>query len=173
MNAVRAAMLLLVLLTSACGPRGQRAVESEEPAKAVVPSPDALPMPALTGSGTITLADFRGKVTLVFFFAAGLDGATDSIGKLNALQAALAAKPFTVVGVAMDLKPPVYVASELRSGMPVFPCAVAGRDARQVFATVKALPTCWLLDREGRTVRVYEGTTDVEVMRKDLEGLLP
>lgn len=130
-------------------------------------------MPPLTGSATLGISDFRGKVVLVNFFVSGSESCRDEMLELNALQATYAARGFSVFGVAMDLKPPVYVASDLRSAMPTFPCAVGGREARQVFGSVKALPTRWLLDPEGRTVKVFEGAAPLEGVRKELDRLLP
>lgn len=171
-HAILAATVLALL--SACAPDSDRnAAIPAPPTTPTAATPMSLRMPALTGNATIGLADFRGKVVLVTFLVSAAETCREDITELNAIQSALTAKGFSVVGIAMDLKPPVYVASDLRSCMPAFPCAVGGRDARQTFTTVKALPTWWILDREGRTVKTFEGAVALDTIRKELGGLLP
>ena len=162
----------MILLLAACD--SKPSTTSTEPVvrEHVAPSPGQYRMQLLTGSGQLALDDFRGKIVLVEFFAAGSEEGRCSVAALNNLQALWRGRPFTAVGIAMDLKPQIYIASDLRSGMPTYPCAIGGKPARQVFPEVRALPTRWILDREGRVVRRYESAIALETVVTDLEDLL-
>lgn len=166
------AVSLCALAVAGCRERAQEstAIPVEEPP---VVAPELLRMPAVAGEGQFAMADFRGKVLLVSFFASGMDECRAEIVPLNTMVAELGSRPFALLGIAMDLKKPqIYVASDLRSSPPHFPYVLGGRAARQAFPEVKALPTKWLLDRDGKVVKRYEGGTPLAEIRADIEGLL-
>ena len=142
-------------------------------AERATPTPGHYRMQALAADAPeLSLDQFRGKLVLVNFFAASVEECRSDLVALNALQSRLQGRPFTVVGIAMDLKPQIYIASDLRYTMPVFPCAIGGKPARQVFPEIRALPTKWLLDRDGRVLRRYEAAAGLDQISADIEELL-
>lgn len=168
---VGAVALLSFCALTACESRTVPPAQSAAMERAT-PPPSQYRMQLLAGAGELALDDFRGKVLLVNFFAAASDECRAEIPELNALHERMQAASFSVVGVAMDLKPQIYVASELRGVLPVFPCAIGGKPARQVFPEIRALPTKWLVDRTGKVVHRYEAAVPLAQVQADLEGLL-
>lgn len=142
------------------------------PAEPLKVAPEQLRMSLVAGEGQAAISDYRGKFLLVNFFGASSPECRAEIAELNALASDLHAKPFALLGIAMDFKPQIYVAGELRESPPAFPYVLGGRAARQAFPTVRALPTKWLLDRDGKVVKRYEGETPMALIRADIDELL-
>lgn len=133
---------------------------------------EQLRMPLVKGEGQAAIADYRDKVLLVNFFAAGMEECRQEIADLNKLVADMQGRPFAVLGIAMDLKPPIYVADGMRYTAPAFPYVLGGKPGRQSFPSVRALPTKWLYDRNGNVARRYEGAASITQIRADIDELL-
>lgn len=165
-------ILAAVLLAVSCRERDAGRV----PPPVLVPpptvQPELLKMKLLDGEGVVSLSDFRGKIVLVNFFGAAKDECRAEIGELNTLANDLRDRPFQLIGITFDLKPQIYVKEDLRSSMPTFPCALGEKPARQAFPSVRVLPTKWLLDREGKIVKRYEGAASFTQIRADISELL-
>lgn len=167
-----AALAMLSLLAASCRQR-----EEPEPAFTTAAAPprviaEQLRMPLVAGEGQAALEDFRGKVLLVDFFGGSMEECRAEIPPLNALLAEMNGKPFALLGIAMDLKPQIYVADDMRDAQPAFPYVLGGKPARQAFPSVHVLPTKWLLDRSGNIVKRYEGATPLTQIRADMDELL-
>jgi thiol-disulfide isomerase/thioredoxin len=168
-------LLLCVLggvLLCSCGPREQQypppTATQSEPLK--VP-PDQLRFPMVSGEGQASISDFRGKVLLVNFFGGSSEECRAEIEPLNALLSELSGKPVAFLGIALDLKPQIYVKEDLRPTPPAFPCVLGNKLARQAFPSVRAVPTKWLLDRDGKIVKKYEGAPAMLQIRADIDEL--
>ncbi|MEW5771572.1 MAG: TlpA disulfide reductase family protein [Pseudomonadota bacterium] len=99
------------------------------PAKPAAP----LALPALAG-GSVDLAQLRGKVVLVNFWAAWCPPCLKEMPSMNRLAQRLAGRPFVILGVN------------------------AGDDAEAVRAFLKKAPVDFpiLLDEEGRTLKSWQ-----------------
>ena len=156
-----------------CGGHSPETGTSDQPpAAAPKPAPEVLRMQLVSDDKTVALSDFRGKVLLVDFFASASDSCRAEIAPLNALYAELSVRPFAMLGITLDLKPQVYVESDLHFSQPDFPCALGGRNARDAFPGAQALPTKWLLDRNGVVVKRYNGPVPIADIRTDIEKCL-
>lgn len=154
----------------------QRETPPPTPSSAAATAPrvaaEQLRMPLVKGEGQAAIADYRDKVLLVNFFAAGMEECRHEIADLNKLVTDMQGRPFAVLGIAMDLKPPIYVADEMRYTAPAFPYVLGGKPGRQSFPSVRALPTKWLYDRNGNVARRYEGAASITQIRADIDELL-
>jgi thiol-disulfide isomerase/thioredoxin len=107
----------------------------------------------------VSLADFRGRVVMLDFFATWCRPCKEAIPKLNALQRAYGKDGLSVVGYAVDkggkaiVKPWV-----VRNGME-FPVVMGDMDTAKAWG-VKVLPTTLVIDPQGRVVERFEGVTD-------------
>ena len=125
----------------------------------------ALTMRTLDGR-TISTADWRGKVTLVNFWATWCGPCRMEIPDLIALQKKYD-KYLQIVGISQDEAPPDVVqrfAAELRMNYPI---VMSTPELEAAFPGINALPTSYLIDRNGRIVQKHVGALTAE--RTELE----
>ena len=110
---------------------------------------------------TITMADLRGKVVLVKFWA------TDCVTCMQQMPATVAdyrhyePKGYVTMAVAMSYDKPGYVENYAQTRNLPFPVALdsQGKLAR-AFGDVRLTPTAFLIDRQGHIVKRYLGEYD-------------
>jgi thiol-disulfide isomerase/thioredoxin len=137
----------------------------------------ALPPLTLAGlsdpSQSISLAQLRGRVVYVDFWASWCVPCRISMPALDALYAKHRARGFTVVGVNQDVS--VADAERFLKKVPVtFPLARGGDEAAAKAFDVKAMPSGYLVDRKGVVRRVHRGFTAQTgaELESELEALL-
>lgn len=134
----------------------------------------ALALPAV-GPQRAAAANLSGRVVLVNFFATWCFPCIAELPTLEALQRDYGPQGFQVVGVGMDLEGarvllPFAEHYELR-----YPVLVADErilSGQSVFGTIVALPTSFILDREGRVVAAWQGLAGHEDVAKAIEKTL-
>ena len=122
---------------------------------------------------SIALAQLRGKVVYVDFWASWCVPCRISMPALDALYAKNRARGFTVVGVNQDVS--VADAERFLKKVPVsFPLARGGDEAAAKAFDVKAMPSGYLVDRKGVVRRVHRGFTaeTAAELEKELDALL-
>ena len=112
-----------------------------------------VPLHFVTADGkAVDLADFRGKVVLVIFFAAW---SPPSIAALQNVQKSVAALPpgrMQVLGVSLDDKPEALAAT-IKQYAVTWPVGYDGKGWESPLARslgINSLPTLWLFDPKGR-----------------------
>jgi thiol-disulfide isomerase/thioredoxin len=127
----------------------------------------SLDLPALQG-GQWSLAQQRGNVVLVNFWATWCPPCRMETPGLVSISNRYAGKGLTVVGVAMDDDPlrvvPPFVS---RYGIP-YPILLPGGSS----SSIDSLPTSLLIDRNGRVARTYSGAVDEQTLAHDIDQLL-
>ena len=133
--------------------------------------PPVFPRPApafvieMLEGGDRSLADFRGKIVLVDFWATWCKPCLEIMPRLQKLHSAYAERGFEVLGVSIDeddnrIKKIGTMAEKLAIAYPIFV------DAKQTPAwhqfKVKAIPAMFLLDRGGQVVAQWTGKIDYE-----------
>jgi len=129
----------------------------------------------------VTLADYKGKVVLVNFWATWCDPCRVEIPWLIEMQDKYGAKGFTVLGIAMDEegKPVVapFVGKErydvngqkLSMNYPI----VIGSDAvAEKFGGLLGYPTSILISKDGKQIKRVTGVINEEEISKLIEGAL-
>ena len=138
------------------------------------PAPD-LRLTARDGR-PFALADLKGKVVLVDFWASWCGPCRKSFPALDSLAAEGQARGLEVVGISLDETPEAV--TRFLAETPVrFTIALdPSGGAAQAFQ-VEAMPTSFLLDRDGRVVARFEGGSHLEEERAAalalLEGVAP
>jgi peroxiredoxin len=112
-----------------------------------------VPLHFVTADGkAVDLADFRGKVVLVIFFAAW---SPPSITALQTVQKSVAALPpgrMQVLGVSLDDKPEALAAT-IKQNAVTWPVGYDGKGWEGALVRslgINSLPTLWLFDAKGR-----------------------
>ena len=131
------------------------------------------PLDAFTFAGGI-LPDTAGKVTLVDFWASWCAPCKASFPTYAQLHADYQSRGFVVVAVSVDENPAAYEAF-IRQQKPPF-VTVRDQDHRLVGRVdVPAMPTCFLLGRDGRVRFVHQGfhgANTVQDIRREIDMLL-
>jgi peroxiredoxin len=132
---------------------------------------------ALPGVGPQRAAatNLSGRVVLVNFFATWCFPCVAELPTLEALQRDYGPQGLQVVGVGMDLEGAQVLAPfadhyELR-----YPVLVADErilSGQSHFGTIVALPTSFILDRQGRVVAAWQGLAGHEDVAKAIEKAL-
>ena len=126
----------------------------------------------LDGSKTTT-ADFKGKVTLVNFWATTCVTCVKEMPQIIATWHKYQGQGFDTMAVAMEYDPPAWVLNFAQSRQMPFKVALdnTGEIARQ-WGDVKLTPTTYLVDRQGQIVKRYVGEPDFAALHALIEKLL-
>jgi len=120
-------------------------------------------LPDLAGD-TVTLARFRGKVTLVNFWASWCDPCREEFPHMAELYRDFDRKDFEIAGVSDDVDKGQMLAF-VRRYRPPFPILVGGGRMKEVYH-YRGLPYSVLLDRRGRLIERIFGFGGAEEFRK-------
>lgn len=135
------------------------------------PAPPAT-FTTLTGE-KIRLADQRGKVVLVNFWATSCSICAHEMPALVQAYNGYRDKGFVVVAVAMPYDPPNYVLSYAQDRKLPFPVALDTMgEAMNAFGEVRGTPTSFLIGKDGMIVEKRTGELDFSrlnaYLRKEL-----
>ncbi len=120
-----------------------------------VPAPD-FSLPRLEGDREISLAELRGQVVLVNFWATWCKPCEDEIPAMGRLYAALDGEPFEMLAISVDEESEPVLAFRDRLGIP-FPVLLdPGQDVSRLYQTT-GFPETILVDPQGRVVERYVG----------------
>lgn len=160
-----------LLLLSACG--------KKPPAGETVPVPPVgnFAMQNLVSEfpGEIRTAKYADQVQLVVFFRSDDPACRGSIADWNALQKEFADRGFTLVGAVADDRKPDVIGAEVVALDPAWPVGLAAAPVVEAFggpAAIRAIPTFFLLDRDGQVARSYAGFVPLATLRADIGHLL-
>lgn len=129
----------------------------------------------------VTLADYKGKVVLVNFWATWCDPCRVEIPWLIEMQNKYGAKGFTVLGIAMDEdgKPVVapFVAKERYDvngqKLPMnYPIVIGDEKVADKFGGLLGYPTSILISKDGKQLQRTTGILNYEETTKQIEGAL-
>ncbi len=126
----------------------------------------------LDGSKSTT-ADFKGKVTLVNFWATSCVPCIKEMPQIIATYEKYRPRGYETVAVAMSYDPPSYVVNYAETRKLPFKIAIdnTGQVAKD-WGDVQLTPTTFLLNRRGEIVKRYVGEPDFEALHLLIEKLL-
>jgi thiol-disulfide isomerase/thioredoxin len=131
----------------------------------------SLSLPALEG-GAVRFAELRGKVVLVDFWATWCPPCRAMIPSLNRLQAKYRDQGLVIVGVSVDEGGANDVLA-FREWQPLdYTVALGDGQAVSAFGGIDALPTSFLLDRDGKIRAKHVGYTSEEQLEAEIARLL-
>ena len=126
----------------------------------------------LDGSRSTT-ADFKGKVTLVNFWATSCVTCVAEMPRIIATYDKYRQRGYETLAVAMSYDPPSYVVNFAETRKLPFKVAIdnTGRIAKE-WGDVQLTPTTFLLNRRGEIVKRYVGEPDFSALHLLIEQLL-
>ena len=146
---------------------------------------DIKPAPSVTfknlDGADVTLAQYKGTVVLVNFWATWCDPCYVEIPWLIEMQQKYAAKGFTILGVSMDEEGKTAVVPFLAKErfnvngqkLPMnYPIVIGSDDVADKFGGLLGYPTSFLISKDGKIVKKVQGLVSYEELTKAIEAQL-
>lgn len=120
----------------------------------------------------VTLSQLRGKVVLVNFWATWCGPCEQEIPWFGEFQKTYADQGFTVIGASTDFLGWQLVRPFMEKRRMGYPVVIAGPEIAKSFHHVEALPTTFLIDREGRIAAEHIGVVSKGTYQAEILDLL-
>ena len=117
---------------------------------------------------SLKLSDFRGRITLVNFWATWCAPCRVEMPALVALRDAYHGRGFEVVGVAMDDDDRAKVAAFVHDMHVGYPIVLKDASVGKAYGGVRYLPQSFLLDRDGKVLAHIVGTRDKDAFEAEI-----
>ena len=156
--------LLLVFAAAACLP----AVAAEEKS---LPAAPAWQLLDLDGK-TIKDADFKGKIVVLNFWATWCVPCREEIPSLIALHQQYGDDGVIIVGASVDRGGVDLVKRFVERFKINYPIVIADEKMMRDFGNVEAVPTTFLIDRNGRVAGKHVGFAEKETLEREIKSLL-
>ncbi len=127
------------------------------------------------GSGaTVTFDQFRGKATLINFWATWCGPCKKELPDLVALSNELAPKNAKILGVSVDRAPGVtdLVRSFTSEHGITYPVLIANDDMEDAFGNPRLIPTSYLIDSSGNIAQTIVGLHTKDFYQQAITSLL-
>jgi cytochrome c biogenesis protein CcmG/thiol:disulfide interchange protein DsbE len=134
------------------------------------PAPE-LELPRLSGGGTVSLADYRGKVVVLNFWASWCEPCREESPLLERWHRRMRGRDATVLGVdALDVTDDALAFID-DYGLTYPMLRDGGGETREAFG-IAGFPETFVIDRQGRIAAVQRGPVDARFMREHVGPLL-
>ncbi len=165
------AAALLSLLLAACASSSEQTTRATvKPVESRQTAPD-FALKDVNGA-TVRLSDYRGKVVLLNFWATWCPPCKFEIPWFIEFEQANKDRGFAVIGISMDEEGAAVVKPFLAK-MNVNYRTLLGNDIiTQLYGGVDALPTSFLIDREGKVASMHQGLISKSTYQNEIQELL-
>jgi len=151
-------VLFLCLLAASCAPAKKKAPDFN--------LPDMNDKP-------VRLSDYQGKVVILDFWATWCGPCRRGIPDFNVLYSDYRGKGLEILGLAMDEdgKAGVLKGMQEHAITITYPILIATEEVEKSYGGIEAIPTTFILDKEGNIVARYVGLQDKATFVKHLGQL--
>jgi thiol-disulfide isomerase/thioredoxin len=119
-----------------------------------------------------TLADYKGKVVIVDFWATWCGPCKASIPHLIELQETYKEQGLEVVGISLDTTGPKAVGAFAAGQKINYTVLMGNDDVAAAYGGIKGIPVAFVLTQDGKVFRRYVGYRDKKVYDSDVRALL-
>ena len=120
---------------------------------------------------TAALAQYRGQVVVLDFWATWCHGCKQEIPWFVAFHQKYASQGLTVIGVSLDEDGWKVVKPFIETAKVPYRI-VLGNDATARLYGIRSMPDTFLIDRQGRLAATYNGMVDRDNIEKNIQDLL-
>jgi thiol-disulfide isomerase/thioredoxin len=121
---------------------------------------------------SVSFSDFRGKVVILDFWATWCAPCRVEIPQFVALQKQYGAKGLTVIGVSLDEQGLDVVKKFVKRLAVNYPIVIGNEKVAEAYGGIDAIPTTFVIDRQGRIMSRHMGYDDKAVFEKEIQSLL-
>jgi cytochrome c biogenesis protein CcmG/thiol:disulfide interchange protein DsbE len=127
-------------------------------------------LPDLDGR-SIELANYRGKVVLLDFWATWCAPCRDEIPHFVEFQSTYGGQGLQVIGLSMDdsAKPVLPFYKEFKMNYPV---AMGTTQVAEAYGGILGLPVTFLIDRDGKIAAKHVGAVEMPVLEGEIKSAL-
>ena len=166
-----AAVALLFVLLGACASSSQQTARSTvKPAGARQTAPEFV-LKDVNGA-TVRLSDYRGRVVLLNFWATWCGPCKLEVPWFIEFEQANKDRGFAVIGISMDEDGWAEVKPFLAEYNVNYRTVLGNDIIAQLYGGVEALPTSFLIDRDGRVASVHQGLISKSIYQNEIQELL-
>jgi thiol-disulfide isomerase/thioredoxin len=123
-------------------------------------------------SKLVKFSDFRGHVLIVDFWATWCVPCRVEIPHFVELQRQYGDKGLTVIGVSLDEQGPEVVKKFVKRFGVTYPIVIGNEKVVEAYGGIDAIPTTFVIDRQGHIVSRHIGYDDKAVFEKEIQSLL-
>ena len=117
-------------------------------------------------------SDFRGKVLILDFWATWCIPCRVEIPHFVELQKQYGDEGLRVIGVSLDEQGPDVVKNFVKRLDVNYPIVIGNEKVAEAYGGIDAIPTTFVIDRQGRFVSRQMGYNDKETFEKEIQSLL-
>ena len=152
--------VLALLMLGACSQSNAIEIGSDAP---------DFSLPDINGN-KVSLSAFNGKVIILDFFASWCPPCKMEIPDFIALEKAYSDKGFAMIGVALVS---AVEARGFAGKMGInYPVLVDDGKASEIYGPIRSIPTTFIIDKNGKIVKMYIGYREKAVFESDIKELL-
>jgi len=119
----------------------------------------------------VKLANYRGKVVLLNFWATWCAPCLTEMPRFVAWQQEYGGRGLQVIGISMDdEEQPVRVA--YRKYRVNYPVVMGDEKIGEMYGGILGLPVTFLIDRSGKIRFKHQGAADIKTIESEIRGLL-
>ncbi len=180
-------MLVMIFITVGCKkekPQPTRQTDAEDEAKSTQsvadstpPETGGKPAPAFTlqdlEGNNVSLADFKGKVVILDFWATWCPPCIKEIPDFIDLYEQYKDKGFAMVGISLDQAGISVVKSFAQRFKINYPILMNDGRVDKAYGGITSIPTTFVIDSAGNIRKKYVGYIEKSVFEADIKALLP
>jgi len=118
------------------------------------------------------LSDFKGKVVIIDFWATWCPPCKEEIPHFISLYHEYRDKGLEVIGISMDRNPRKVLPGFIKDNGINYSILLGNENVYDLYGGIAAIPTTFIIDKEGNIRKKYIGYNEKEVFEKDVKELL-
>ena len=120
----------------------------------------------------VKLADFKGKVVLLNFWATWCPPCRAEIPDLVSLQQQYGPQGLVVIGVAMDEGGTARVRPFVKKFGIEYPVVIGNQKIAEAYGGIEVVPTTFVIDRKGKVIAKQKGAAERAEFESEIKPLL-